>query len=335
MASRDFSDLIKTGQSLYDTSLSEIEKKLGKEYRKAYESSKLELQALFLAMEDGVSTQEANKYNRLTKTLKAIGDNLRVVNAKAAKANQDEMEQAYQSAYYGLTWSLENATYEDEGDTIGLWLAALVRFDKSWGKVSPKEVLELIEASPSGLPPIKTFKKNLDLRQWQLEALVRRNIANAKGSGTAYRKTAVELEDLFNNSYSDAMRVVRSESGRMYSEGFLSAHDKAVSAGIELLKRWNATFRKNTRHTHAVLDGQIADREGYFHSISGAKALAPHLFGVAKEDINCACNVTDELEGFPPELRRYDGDINPYVTFAEWGRERGWNPKTGWPKLRK
>lgn len=337
MANRDFESLIKTGQSLYDTSLAEIEKKLGKEYRKAYESAKLELQALFLAMEDGVSTQEANKYNRLTKTLKAIDDNLKAVTNKATSMTYSEMEQAYQDSYYGLTWATEQATYKDKvagaAVVIGLWLASLKKKDPTWGKVSVKEVQELLEASPGGLPPIKTLKKHLDLLQWEMEGIVRRNIATATSSGQAYRKTAKELEKLFTKGYNQALVVVRTESGRMFSEGFLDAHNKAVSAGIELQKRWVATLDGRTRDTHAFLDGKLADKDGWFYS-SGAKAQAPHLFGVASEDINCRCDVTDELEGFPPELRRYDGDINPYVTFKDWAGERGWTEVNGWPKLK-
>ncbi|EST12187.1 hypothetical protein [Sporolactobacillus laevolacticus] len=59
----------------------------------------------------------------------------------------------------------------------------------------------------------------------------------------------------------------------------------------------------STRPNHRKLDGQEADKDGYFH-IHGLKAKWPHLFGVTNEDCQCRCVKIFKVNGQLPDTRR-------------------------------
>ncbi|PAF34211.1 hypothetical protein CHH69_16910, partial [Terribacillus saccharophilus] len=118
-----------------------------------------------------------------------------------------------------------------------------------------------------------------------------------------------------------ARRVARTEAGRVQSVSRMDAAEVA-SKFTKIQKVWSATLDMHTRSTHRHLDGQKADSEGYFHS-GGARAQAPHLFGVPSQDINCRCSVLFNVGGIMPEVRRARKDdgktqVIPYQTYNEW-----------------
>jgi len=51
-------------------------------------------------------------------------------------------------------------------------------------------------------------------------------------------------------------------------------------------------------------------------------AEGPGMWGDASMDINCRCTVRAEVKGFPPKLRRYDGEVKEYVTYEEWKKNQ-------------
>lgn len=322
MPSHDLEDLIMQGFSRTDAAFQKVEAELGVLYRQAYDDTVAEIAKLYARLGDKLDLPEARKYKRLEGLLKSIETEYKRITGQSVAIVGNSSAQAFQDAFYTYTWAMEQ-----QGD---LDVAKLMKSELSWGVIPTDAVIASVMSEASGLTYIKTFQKNMQGELWRIQSAITRGIAN----GTAFKKTAKELENLFNGGFSDAMRVVRTESGRNYTEGFLQAHDRAVEAGIKVKKRWVATLDGRTRHDHAVADGQYADENGNFH-VGGAIGRGPGLLDSLAEDINCRCRAVDELEGFPPELRRYDGDIQPYQTFAQWAGPRGWNDKTGWPKLKK
>lgn len=95
--------------------------------------------------------------------------------------------------------------------------------------------------------------------------------------------------------------------------------DHAAKRGIEFKKEWIATIDDRTRESHAGMDGQVVGANDYFVSPLGNKGLAPGMFGVGSEDINCRCDVGKVLPGA--------GDTTVRQTFNEWADERGINYK--------
>lgn len=326
MANRDFESLIEQGYSRTDDAFRKVEAELGVLYRQAYDDTVAEIAKLYAKLGDKLDLPEARKYRRLEGLLKSIETEYKRITGQSVAICGNNSAQMYQDAFYSYTWSMEQAVV----DGTGLDVSKVMKMDLSWGVIPTDAVIASVMSEASGLTYIKTFQKNMQGELWRIQSAITRGIATGQG----YRKTASELKNLFNGGLSDSLRVVVTEAGRNYSQGFLEAHNRAVEAGIKVKKRWLATLDGRTRHAHAVLDGRYADKDGLF-KIEGASAPAPGLFGVPSLDIWCRCRAIDELEGFPPELRRYDGDINPYVDFKTWASDKGWTEAKGWPKLKK
>lgn len=126
-------------------------------------------------------------------------------------------------------------------------------------------------------------------------------------SGTSYAKQAQAIKQQFGTNYSNAIRVVRTESNRNASAGAYENTQDLISQGVSVRRQWVATLDSRTRDTHGSLDGQFEDKDGYFW-IGGDKAKYPGDFSSAGENINCRCTTIDVINGVEPTVRR---GINP------------------------
>lgn len=83
----------------------------------------------------------------------------------------------------------------------------------------------------------------------------------------------------------EAMRTAdtaRFEAGEQYAKDH---PEKTV------MKQWVAIIDDVTRDTHVYLDGTIVPLDAYFYSYSGDRALHPHGFSTAEENVNCRCTL--------------------------------------------
>jgi SPP1 gp7 family putative phage head morphogenesis protein len=193
----------------------------------------------------------------------------------------------------------------------------------------------------TGLNLVSTWNKNSTDMLYKTQSAIMRGIT----MGQSYTKMAGSIKTEFDKGLWQAMRVVRTEAGRCWSEGAEKSHEAAIEAGLDVKKRWSAALDSRTRLSHARLDGTYADKDGLFW-IGGEGQPQPRLFSDPAQSINCRCAVHDVLEGLEPSMRRIrdlEGDdgyssekaksrIVPYQSFKEWAKPQGWNEETGWPK---
>ncbi|WP_231516887.1 phage minor head protein [Sporolactobacillus terrae] len=146
------------------------------------------------------------------------------------------------------------------------------------------------------LPSLMEHHRNEIVRKIDLE------ISQSLMAGEDYAKMAKRIEKAVGFSRAKAHNVARTEAGRVRS---VARNDSAeiASKHANLVGVWNATLDMRTRPDHRKLDGQEADKDGYFH-IHGLKAKGPHLFGVAKEDCQCRCVKIFKVNGKLPDTRR-------------------------------
>lgn len=164
------------------------------------------------------------------------------------------------------------------------------------------------------LSPLMTQHRNYIIRRINIE------ISQALMGGEDYSTMAKRIEDACNFVSYKARRVARTEAGRSQVLGRMESAEHAQKYA-SLKKVWSATLDNEVRTSHRILDDQEADEDGYFH-FRGHKAKGPHLFGVARLDINCRCDVLYLVNGKRPELRRErtkDGsNVIPYQPFEQW-----------------
>jgi hypothetical protein len=327
MASRDFETLINRGFAYTEDAQRAAEAEIAILYRDAYDQAMKELAALYAKLGDEINLPEARKYRRLEALLKSIEAEYKSITGQSIAITGKNSFSNYQDAFYSYTWSMEQAVVA--GQQLDVAKVMKGNFELTWGVVPTDAIVASVMSESSGLSYVQTFSKNMDGELWRIQSAITRGIAN----GHSYAKTSRSLKDLFDGGYSDAQRVLRTEAGRNYTEGNLAAHDRAVEVGIKVRKRWIATLDGRTRHTHAVADGQYADKDGNFH-VGGAKGAGPGLIDSLAEVVNCRCRFIDELEGFPPNYRRSGEDILPYVPFSEWAAPLGWSVEGGWPRIK-
>ena len=287
---------------------------MAKRYRELFQSLDAQIADLYAKIGDPPTLTEARRYNRLTKLQKEIASEYRKLTGKIVGDTEKNISRVFTESLYSTEWAMDQATG--------------IKID--WPVIPVDAVRSAVENPITGLSPKTLIQSNATARINKINATLTRSLA----SGTPYAQTARAIRNDFQGGYADAIRVVRTESNRAYSEGHLYTFNDAEKAGVELRKKWVATLDTRTRDTHGALDGTFADEDGLFR-IHGVSAPAPGMFGIASEDINCRCTVVDEVEGLEPELRRIrDEGVVDYITFEDWARPKGWTPEKGWPKGR-
>ncbi len=160
---------------------------------------------------------------------------------------------------------------------------------------------------------------NVDRLGVAFKSQMSRGIAN----NSTYSKIAKQLALESEANYRQAMRIVRTEGGRVKSEAKLNSMQKAKDEGADIVKQWDATFDGKTRAEHRYLDGQIKEIGEPFVDSQGREAQAPHKFGVASMDINCRCIVVErarwavEGEEMPNKVDKA-GEFVEAKNYKEW-----------------
>lgn len=124
----------------------------------------------------------------------------------------------------------------------------------------------------------------------RLKKAIASEITRGIASGMLYDEIARSIKSASGISFRRARTITRTEAGRVQEQATYDAAQEAKAAGADVVKQWSAMMDSKTRDTHRQLDGQIREVKEYF-TVNGHKALHPHGFNLAEEDINCRCTV--------------------------------------------
>ncbi len=279
-----------------------------KELQKAYKDSlaltKKELEKYYkqFSKKGELTLAEMQKYDRLRKMQKDLDAAILELSRTQAKEVQSLLFEVYSEGYDRMGWLAEQAT--------GINLR--------W-YVLPKDYIKKAIQNPvSGLTLNEILEKNRQEILWR----IRQEVTQGLIRGESYFKTADRLKTALEDNYVKATRIVWTESHRCKEQAQLEAMQKLQEKGVEAKRMWVSTLDSKTRDTHRELDGQIEDKDGYFH-IRGLKTQAPGMFGVASEDIRCRCTTIFVFEGSEPRMRMIQGKgISDYITYSEWKKKK-------------
>ena len=215
---------------------------------------------------------------------------------------RDELQQGYMGVWYAL-----------EG-------AENIQLD--FGMLPEQYIKQLVAKKVDG----KTFSKRLYSNRDDLADRVTTSLLGGAVRGDGYKKIAKQVGELTEANYKQALRIARTEGGRVQSTAKQRAYQEAKDKGIDIKKRWLSTLDKKTRHTHQSLDGQTVEIEEEFVSDGGAKAMGPRMFQEASETINCRCTTITIANGIEPELRKdiETKEIIKYNNYNEWAEAKGY-----------
>ena len=169
----------------------------------------------------------------------------------------------------------------------------------------------------------------IDQATWQ----IRGSIVQGINQGEDYTQMAKNVSDRMGKTAAEMQRIARTEGHRARSAGQLDCLNSAYEKGLNIEKEWVSALDDRTRDSHALLDGQTVKMTDQFTSpITGAKAQAPGMFGVASEDINCRCSMVGITPGERFEYRGYKYDdipgsyIGKYANYMDWAQKKGIKP---------
>lgn len=246
-----------------------------------------------------VSRAEANKYGRLNSLNNLIRDQHRT----AALFDVSQLERRgvklYETGYNGYAW-----TY-NQGYGLPVTAGARVRLvaDSVYSDFYGKNIISRVHDSLG-----------------ESSARIIGDVTRGLNQGQSYRAMAETISANYNREYNNALRIARTEGGRMYSQATLDTEALLDSVGAAHGKMWIKTpiGSGGDRQDHFAMSGEMADDNGIFHLPSGATGPAPRLTGEPSEDINCACSHVIIINGERPENVRVRGrDIMPFDDYIK------------------
>ena len=263
--------MIKWEKKFLDYRLEE-EKKVLKELEEHYEAALAEVEKVLKKLDDDdpvflpvvIRRREYQRY--IKQQIEAALDKL---HANEYETIEEFVNDSYTDGFVGVMYSLH-------GQGIPLLLPVdrnlVVKAVQMETKLN-KPLYESLGADTKKLQKVVVNEINRGIIAGKMYSEIMRNIANAAKIPMKRART-----------------IVRTEAGRVQEEATMDAARKSKKSGADVVKQWNAILDAVTRLTHKRLDGQIREIDEPFE-IDGKKAMQPHGFGIAEEDINCRCTL--------------------------------------------
>ncbi len=179
----------------------------------------------------------------------------------------------------------------------------------------------------------KTLSKRLYTSRTKLANRATSELRIGMMQGKTYAEIAGAISRHTEANYQQAVRIARTEGGRLRSLAKQEALTEAKELGIDMQKRWYSSLDNRTRSSHRLLDGQTVEIDEKF-KYGGYEANGPRLFGKANLDINCRCTVVCIVDGITPNSRlaKKENDKNKendkkyesikYKSYTDWYKKR-------------
>lgn len=164
-----------------------------------------------------------------------------------------------------------------------------------------QSVQALVRDNPQVFPIIDT---ELDT-EWNRTRL-NREITQGIIQGSTIPQLATRLQRVGITDRNSAIRAARTSMTSAENMGRNESHRRITSQGINMVKRWSATYDARTRDTHKLLDNTTANEKGLFGEGILDKLGEPLMRypadpkGAAAEVYNCRCR----LNIVPPDYSR-------------------------------
>lgn len=246
------------------------EEKAIQQLKQNYKEALAEIKTKVKKMKESPSFQGKNIYQMKYQLM--LEAQLQTILHKLGEQNVEDMtgylDGVYREAYLGCLYGMH-------GDGVDLLL-----------QVDETKVQKCINKDTKDLKFSQRLYENVD----QLKSTVKAEISRGFSTGRDYDSIARQISLKAGTSLARACIIARTEGHRVTSESEMDCMTAAKSKGADVVKEWISTLDSVTRETHVELDGQIRELEEPFVIPStGARAMYPGGFGIAKEDIQCRC----------------------------------------------
>jgi len=267
-------------------------------------------------IDKGMQLTEAKLSGDYQKALNSIKSEIKKLTGRTFSLIETAVLSSYALSYYGEGWALEQPTSLNFGfQEIPESKLNSIRYSKKYKK---------------------TWKTRNASNNSQMFSKIEDDLTQGLTSGEGVLKTARNIRNRFvefdvinkktrvSGGFTDARRIARTETHRVLNQGrtdaFRFAEKSAKNLGVELRRVLQATLDNRTRSQSAQMDGQVADKNGFFTYPNGVKSDTPGNTGVPKYDIN-------DRETTRTELFDENGDAliaaPQDLTFKDWADGQG------------
>lgn len=241
----------------------QAERLLRQHYREVYKEVSTTVDE-FLRRLPSLTLTEATKYNRLASLMKQIEKEL---GSTYSRRNRIILERTL------------NEYFESRNETNEYVKALTKNTYTSFGTINREAVLARIQ---NPLTQLATVRLNALTTNRLNSALIQGLIR-----GDSFQRITRTISSAISSSYSDAMRIARTEIARANSLAKDEVYTRALDRGINGVRVWKHVPSGMPRDSHLQANNQVRTDRGYF--VSGRWVSGPHQFGNPKEDINCKC----------------------------------------------
>ena len=325
-----------------DKELAKLEKRIAKIYKEAADDLQKTIDDYFAKfakrdakqkarLEAGEITEQEYKQWRLAQM--GRGERFKALQSRVAERYTEANETAVRyvndatPGIYSLNRNYSAYTIEKVAGNVGFDL---------WDEQTVKRlIVDNPELMPY-YPPEKALNRGIDLAygKKQISASVTSSILQGKSIPRIAKDLQTRMPDM---NKASAIRTARTAVTGAQNAGRMDSYVAAEKMGIKVRKEWLATIDGRTRHSHAMLDGKVVDKDKKFEN---GCMFPGDPNGAPEETYNCRCTLiaaVDSVDTSDAKRRARDPETGESVlienmSYAEWA---GWKEKYEKQKLGK
>ena len=297
-----------------DKELAKLEKRIAKIYKEAADDLQKTIDDYFAKfakrdakqkarLESGEITEQEYKQWRLAQM--GRGERFKALQSRVAERYTEANETAVRyvndatPGIYSLNRNYSAYTIEKVAGNVGfdLWDEQTVR----------RLIVDNPEVMPY-YPPEKALKRGIDLAygKKQISASVTSSILQGKSIPRIAKDLQTRMPDM---NKASAIRTARTAVTGAQNAGRMDSYVAAEKMGIKVRKEWLATLDGRTRHSHAMLDGKVVDKDKKFEN---GCMFPGDPNGPAAEVYNCfvgETKVASDSDVVRSYKHKYNGEI--------------------------
>lgn len=311
------------GHKQADRDLKKMEKRLKKEYDKAYTEMRSKTDAwlakfrerdlvMYNKLEDGLISYDEyiqwRKHNMLTTT------QMQGICTELSQTLYD-----YNTATAGMINAHARTVFCNNFNYGAFEICKGTNMNIAFTLVDEKTVDRLLKGNIKLLPHVDIDEKKD--KRWNMQK-VQAALTQGILQGDSVPNIAKRLKQVTNMSDSAAVRNARTMTTSAENGGRMAVYEEAEKMGIELQKTWVATLDERTRDSHIELDGVTIPIDQKFENSDGELMYPADPNGDAANVYNCRCTLITTIKNHGRDLTtRQMGERLGNMSYEEWKNE--------------